>query len=45
MKSYDYLGPAGDARLWIEDRDGFIAWHFGHAYAHIAQGVFADLAR
>lgn len=44
-KTYDYLGPASDARLWIEDRNDFVAYSFSHAYGHIAQGVFADLAR
>jgi hypothetical protein len=44
-KTYDYLGPASEARLWLEDRDGFVAWNFADACTHIAQGVFADLAR
>jgi hypothetical protein len=44
-KTFDYEGPASDVRLWIEDRNNFVAGSFNHAYGHIARSVFADLAR
>lgn len=44
-KSIKYVGATSDARLWIDDADGFVATSFRHACEGIAHDAFAYLAR
>ena len=44
-RTFEYVGPASDVRIWLENRDDFVADTFLFGYRHIAHEVFSELAR
>jgi hypothetical protein len=44
-KTFQYLGPASDVSLWIEDRADFVQASFRDGYAFLAQSVIGEFAR
>ena len=42
-KTFKYVGPNSNVRLWIEDKNEYVANSFNHAYRQIAENVCSEL--
>ena len=44
-KTFQYLGPEADIRVWLEDRESFVSESLDQAIRHVAREAYSELSR